>query len=69
MNWIRNNPAVAIIGGLVGLGILAFLAFGVFGIQTANVSEGHTTDGPDGQGSPVASGVFFPNCRSSESVR
>ena len=34
MDWIRNNPAVAIFGGIVGVGILGFLAFGVFGIQT-----------------------------------
>ena len=46
MNWIRNNPAVAIFGGLVGLGILAFLAFGVFGIQTKFFDDEVAEDGP-----------------------
>jgi len=39
MNWLRNNPAVAIFGGLLVLGVLAFLAFGVFGIQTAFIDD------------------------------
>jgi len=46
MNWIRNNPAVAIFGGLLGLGILAFLAFGVFGIQTKFFDDEVAEDGP-----------------------
>ena len=46
MNWIRNNPAVAIFGGLVGFGILAFLAFGVFGIQTKFFDDEVAEDGP-----------------------
>ncbi len=34
MNWIKNNKPLAAGGGIVGLAVLAFLAFGVFGIQT-----------------------------------
>ena len=46
MNWIKNNPAVAIFGGLLGVGILAFLAFGVFGIQTKFFDDEVAEEGP-----------------------
>ncbi len=46
MDWIRNNPAVAIFGGIVGVGILGFLAFGVFGIQTKFFDDEVAEDGP-----------------------
>jgi hypothetical protein len=46
MNWIRNNPVVAIVGGLIGLGILAYLAFGVFGIQTKFFDDEVAEEGP-----------------------
>ena len=35
MSWIRNNLKVVVPISLVGAGVLAFLAFGVFGIHTA----------------------------------
>ena len=34
MDFLRKNPAGAGIGGLIGLAVIAYLAFGVFGIQT-----------------------------------
>ena len=34
MSWIRKNPTIAAGGGALLLAIVAFLAFGVFGIQT-----------------------------------
>ena len=46
MDWIRKNPAVVIFGGLVGVGIVAVLAFGVFGIQTLFIDDEVAEDGP-----------------------
>lgn len=39
MNWIRNNLKVAVPGAIVGIGVLAFLAFGVFGIHTKFIDD------------------------------
>ncbi len=38
MNILRNKPALAI-GGVAGLALLGFLAFGVFGIHTAFIDD------------------------------
>jgi hypothetical protein len=46
MNWIRNNLRIAIPGALVGLGVLAFLAFGVFGVHTKFIDDKVSEDGP-----------------------
>lgn len=39
MNWIRNNLKVAVPGAIVGIAVLAFLAFGVFGIHTKFIDD------------------------------
>ncbi len=39
MNWIRNNLKIAVPGAVIGLGVLAFLAFGVFGIHTKFIDD------------------------------
>ncbi|MFK8025193.1 MAG: DM13 domain-containing protein [Ilumatobacter sp.] len=46
MSWIRNNPVLAAVGGAVGLAVLAFLAFGVFGIQTKFFDDEVAEGGP-----------------------
>ncbi len=46
MDWLKRNPAVAIFGGIVAVGIVAFLAFGVFGIHTAFFDDEVSEDGP-----------------------
>lgn len=46
MNWIRNNLKIVIPGALVGLGVLAFLAFGVFGIHTKFIDDKVSEAGP-----------------------
>ncbi|MFT4617301.1 MAG: hypothetical protein ACI9CV_000145 [Ilumatobacter sp.] len=45
-NWIRNNLKVVIPGAIVGLGVLAFLAFGVFGVHTKFIDDKVSEDGP-----------------------
>ncbi|MFT6812821.1 MAG: hypothetical protein ACJASK_001445 [Ilumatobacter sp.] len=45
-NWIRNNLKIVIPGALVGLGVLAFLAFGVFGVHTKFIDDKVSEDGP-----------------------
>ena len=35
MEWIRRNLKIVVPAGLVGVAVLAWLAFGVFGIHTA----------------------------------
>ena len=39
MEWIRNNLKVVIPGAVVGIAVLAWLAFGVFGIHTLFVDD------------------------------
>ena len=46
MNWIRNNLKIAIPGALVVLGVLAFLAFGVFGVHTKFIDDKVSEGGP-----------------------
>jgi hypothetical protein len=46
MNWIRENKVVAAVIGGVGVVILAYLAFGVFGIQTAFFDDEVSEEGP-----------------------
>jgi hypothetical protein len=46
MNWLRNNLKIAIPGALVGLGVLAFLAFGVFGVHTKFIDDTVSEEGP-----------------------
>jgi hypothetical protein len=46
MNWLRNNLKIAIPGALVGLGVLAFLAFGVFGVHTKFIDDKVSEEGP-----------------------
>jgi hypothetical protein len=45
-NWIRNNLKVVIPGAIVGLGVLAFLAFGVFGVHTKFIDDKVSEEGP-----------------------
>ena len=45
-NWIRHNLKIALPGALVGLGVLAFLAFGVFGVHTKFIDDTVSEDGP-----------------------
>jgi len=42
--WIRNNLKIA--AALVGLGVLAFLAFGAFGVHTKFIDDKVSEDGP-----------------------
>jgi hypothetical protein len=46
MSWTRNNLKIAIPGILVGLGAVAFLAFGVFGVHTKFIDDKVSEDGP-----------------------
>jgi hypothetical protein len=46
MNWIKNNKVVAGGIGVVGLAVVAFLAFGVFGIHTEFFDDEVAEDGP-----------------------
>lgn len=46
MNWIRNNLKIAVPGALVGIAVLAFLAFGVFGIHTKFIDDKVSEDVP-----------------------
>jgi len=46
MDFLKNNKGLAIGGGLIGLAVVAFLAFGVFGIQTLFTDEVVSEDGP-----------------------
>ena len=46
MNWIRENKVVAAMIGGVGVVILAYLAFGVFGIQTEFFDDEVSEEGP-----------------------
>ncbi len=39
MNFIRNNKPVAALGGLLGVAVVAWLAFGFFGIQAAFIDN------------------------------
>lgn len=39
MNWIRDNKALAGIGGVIGLAVVAFIAFGVLGIHTRFIDD------------------------------
>lgn len=46
MNWIKDNKGIAAGVGVVGAIIVAFLAFGVFGIQTKFFDDEVAEDGP-----------------------
>lgn len=46
MNWIRNNLKIAVPGAIVGIAVLAFLAFGVFGIHTKFIDDKVSEDIP-----------------------
>ncbi|MEE9415304.1 MAG: DM13 domain-containing protein [Acidimicrobiales bacterium] len=46
MNWLRRNPIALIGGGLVALALAAFLAFGVFGVQTLFTDDVVSEDNP-----------------------
>ncbi|BAN04468.1 DM13 domain-containing protein [Ilumatobacter coccineus] len=46
MNWIRNNLKVAVPGAVVGLAVVAYLAFGVFGIHTKFIDDEVSEDVP-----------------------
>jgi hypothetical protein len=46
VNWIRNNPKIAVPGAVVSLGVLAYLAFGVFGIHTKFIDDTVSEDVP-----------------------
>lgn len=46
MNWIRNNLKIAVPGAIVGIAVLAFLAFGVFGIHTKFIDDEVSEDVP-----------------------
>ena len=39
MNWLKQNKALAGMGGAMGIAVVAFLAFGVFGIQTKFIDD------------------------------
>ena len=68
MNWIRNHKKAVIAGGAAVLVVIAFLAFGVFGVQTlfiddkvseanpfadsADVATTEVTEAPDPDASP-----------------
>lgn len=46
MNWIKDNKGIAAGVGVVGAIVVAFLAFGVFGIQTKFFDDEVSEDGP-----------------------
>lgn len=46
LDWVRNNLKIAIPLAVVGVGVLAFLAFGVFGIHTKFIDDEVSESGP-----------------------
>lgn len=46
MDWLTNNRGIAVGAGVVGLAVVAFLAFGVFGIHTAFIDDEVSESGP-----------------------
>jgi hypothetical protein len=46
MSWIRNHVGLASAIGVVGLAVVAYLAFGVFGIHTAFFDDEVSESGP-----------------------
>ena len=60
LDWIRNNAKIALPVAVVLAGVLAFLAFGVFGIQTKFIDDEVSESGPafsSGAASEVPSDV------------
>ena len=56
-SFLARNKRWAIPGGIVGLGVLAFLAFGVFGIHTAFIDDEVNEDVPVFASGAGASGL------------
>lgn len=46
MDFLRNSRGLVVGGGVVGLAVVAFFAFGVFGIQTLFTDDVVSEDGP-----------------------
>ena len=57
MTWIRNNLKVAVPGAVALAAVLAFLAFGVFGIQTKFIDDEVSESGPVFASGANASGL------------